>query len=59
LGLNSCTDKGVPLPIDNKLIDNLLKDYKTPEEILGDHGLLKQLILLANPQPDDGASLAK
>lgn len=21
------------MPIDNKLIDNLLKDYKTPEEI--------------------------
>lgn len=36
------------MPIDHKLIDNLLKDYKTPEEILGDNGLLKQLILLAN-----------
>ncbi|MCA1850396.1 MAG: IS256 family transposase [Acidobacteria bacterium] len=31
------------MPIDNKLIDDLLKDYKTPEEILGDNGLLKQL----------------
>lgn len=31
------------MPIDNKLIDNLLKDYKTPEEILGDNGLVKQL----------------
>jgi putative transposase len=31
------------MPIDNKLIDTLLKDYKTPEEILGDNGLLKQL----------------
>ncbi len=31
------------MPIDNKLIDNLLKDYKMPEEILGDNGLLKQL----------------
>ncbi len=31
------------MPIDNKLIDNLLKDHKTPEEILGDNGLLKQL----------------
>jgi putative transposase len=31
------------MPIDNKLIDNLLKDYQTPEEILGDNGLLKQL----------------
>jgi putative transposase len=31
------------MPIDHKLIDNLLKDYKTPEEIFGDNGLLKQL----------------
>ena len=31
------------MPIDNELIDSLLKDYKTPEEILGDNGLLKQL----------------
>jgi putative transposase len=31
------------MPIDNKLIDTLLKDYKTPEDILGDNGLLKQL----------------
>jgi putative transposase len=31
------------MPIDHKLIDNLLKDYQTPEEILGDNGLLKQL----------------
>jgi putative transposase len=31
------------MPVDHKLIDNLLKDYKTPEEILGDNGLLKQL----------------
>ncbi len=31
------------MPIDNKLIDNLLKDYQSPEEILGDNGLLKQL----------------
>jgi putative transposase len=31
------------MPIDHKLIDNLLKDYKTPEDILGDNGLLKQL----------------
>src|SRR5215208_4552524 len=30
------------MPIDHKLIDNLLKDYKTPEDILGDNGLLKQ-----------------
>src|SRR3954465_14145894 len=31
------------MPIDHKLIDNLLKDYKTPDEILGDNGMLKQL----------------
>ncbi len=31
------------MPIDNDLIDSLLKDYKTPEEILGEGGLLKQL----------------
>lgn len=31
------------MPIDHKLIDNLLEDYKTPEEILGDNSLLKQL----------------
>lgn len=31
------------MPIDNKFIDNLLKDYKTPEEILGNNGLIKQL----------------
>src|SRR4051812_23889680 len=31
------------MPIDHKLIDNLLEDYKTPEDILGDNGLLKQL----------------
>jgi putative transposase len=30
------------MPIDNELIDKLLKDYKTPEEILGEGGLLKQ-----------------
>jgi transposase-like protein len=30
-------------PIDHKLIDNLLTDYKTPEEILGENGLLKEL----------------
>jgi len=25
------------------LIDNLLKDYKKPEDIIGENGLLKQL----------------
>jgi Transposase, Mutator family len=32
-------DKG----IDNELIDNLLKDYKKPQDLIGDNGLLKQL----------------
>lgn len=30
------------------LIDQLLKDYQPPEDFLGESGLLKQLILLAN-----------
>src|SRR5436853_4304547 len=29
--------------IDNELIDNLLKDYKKPEDLIGDNGLLKEL----------------
>ncbi len=29
--------------IDQELIDNLLKDYKNPEDLIGDNGLLKQL----------------
>jgi putative transposase len=31
------------LPIDPKLIDELLKEYQKPEEIIGENGLLKQL----------------
>jgi putative transposase len=31
------------MTIENELIDNLLKDYKTPEDIIGENGLLKQL----------------
>ena len=31
------------MTIDNDLIDNLLKDYKKPEDIIGENGLLKQL----------------
>jgi putative transposase len=27
----------------NAAIDNLLKNYKTPEEIIGENGLLQQL----------------
>lgn len=28
--------------IDNELIDNLLKDYKKPEDLIGENGLLKR-----------------
>jgi putative transposase len=31
------------MAIDKTLIDQLLKDYKCPEEIIGENGLLKQL----------------
>jgi putative transposase len=31
------------MAIDPKLIDKLLADYKKPEDIIGEHGLLKQL----------------
>lgn len=31
------------MTIDNELIDDLLKDYKKPEDIIGENGLLKQL----------------
>jgi putative transposase len=31
------------MTIDLAVIDDLLKKYKTPEEILGENGLLKQL----------------
>ena len=31
------------MTIDNELIDNLLKGYKKPEDIIGENGLLKQL----------------
>ena len=31
------------MTINNELIDNLLKDYKKPEDLIGENGLLKQL----------------
>jgi putative transposase len=31
------------MAIDNELIDNLLKGYKKPEDLMGENGLLKQL----------------
>ena len=30
------------MPIDSEIIDNLLKDYKSPEDVLGENGLLKE-----------------
>src|SRR5579864_907583 len=32
-----------PMAIDKKLIDQLLIDYKKPEDIIGENGLLKEL----------------
>jgi hypothetical protein len=46
-------------PIRPELLDELLKDYKKPDDLLGQDGLLQQLILLANHPPTDGASFAK
>src|SRR6059058_5454459 len=31
------------MTIDNELIDELLRDYKNPEDLIGENGLLKQL----------------
>src|SRR5258705_7803630 len=31
------------MTIENEIIDNLLKDYQKPEDIIGENGLLKQL----------------
>ena len=31
------------MTIDNELIDNLLKDYKKPADLIGDNGLMKEL----------------
>jgi hypothetical protein len=36
------------MPLTPELLDELLKDYKSPEDMFGDEGLLQQLILLAN-----------
>ncbi len=32
------------MTITNELIDSLLADYKKPEDLIGENGLLKQLI---------------
>jgi putative transposase len=31
------------MAIDNELIDKLLKEYKKPEDLVGENGLLKEL----------------
>lgn len=36
------------MTIRKEILDELIKDYKNPEDLLGENGLLKQLILLAN-----------
>ncbi len=36
------------MPITPEILDELLKEYKTPDDMLGNNGLLQQLILLAN-----------
>ena len=33
----------IPKPLPTDLIDSLLADYKKPEDLIGEHGLLKQL----------------
>ncbi|HEY0762962.1 MAG TPA: hypothetical protein VGD61_11390 [Pyrinomonadaceae bacterium] len=37
------------MTIDNERIDNLLKDYKRPEDIIEEDGLLKQLTKQLKP----------
>ena len=31
------------MTIDNNIIDSLLKEYKKPEDLIGENGLLKEL----------------
>ncbi len=47
------------MTIDTKLIDELLKDYELPEDVLGDNDILKQFtqaILERDASRDDYAS---
>ncbi len=37
------------MPITPEVLDQILKDYEKPEDLLSENGLLQQLILLANP----------
>ncbi len=39
------------MTIDTKLVDELLKDYKKPEDLIGETGLLKQLTTALLEQP--------
>jgi len=43
LALDSLNGNGVKMTIDTKLVDELLKGYQKPEDIIGENGLLKQL----------------
>jgi putative transposase len=38
-----CFEKGMMMPITPELLDELLKDYKSPADMFGDDGLLQQL----------------
>ena len=40
---NRLMDNKVDNKINNELIDNLLKGYQKPEDLIGENGLLKQL----------------
>jgi putative transposase len=33
----------IPMATTDELLDNLMKDYKKPEDLIGENGLLKQL----------------
>lgn len=44
------------MTVSNELIDSLLADYKKPEDLIGEHGLLKQLTKkLVERTADDSA----
>ena len=39
----TCSEKGMMMPITPELLDELLKDYKSPDDMFGDDGLLQHL----------------
>lgn len=41
------------MAITNELLDQLIKDYK-PEDLIGENGLLKQLLLFCYPSSPKG-----